>query len=690
MRRIGLLFIFLWLLTGWVFSAGAQFPNLGSSKSFETKLPAIEFVATDSTETQKNVAEIRSLFYRQPLSFEISTLSNVWQDIEQTPVRLSMVIQDMKHNMRGHNSWFWGLGAVGLVVFVLSLYWLDYRLHATSTQVLLLLPIAWPFWLRRLAKILLVFISRVGLLLLLLLALYLGWGSFVEDQLFFPLVIELSWLFLTYRGTQTLLSEVLVKEKYSLFPDADAQITENLYHNLHGFALYSLLFWILLAVFKAIHYNPAFIEFLYFVFACSGFLLATYLLTRKARIFNLLPNFDEPVYQRFVFVLRRFYTYISAITLVLGLLWLTGYHILAELLFLRSWAIIGVILGVRLGHRFLKYLLKAIIEKQAPSNKLLPNIIRATTLIEVLILFNAVLSLLGLREPLFELMSQPIATIGDKSVISLVSFINGILTLILFWFATQILMAYLEERIYPKRFDVGVQQMITLSVFYVMLALGILISLNIVGLDLSVFAIFAGALAFGIGFGLQGIAKNFASGVILIFTGLVKKGDFITIDGKTGYIQDVSWKKVHLKTPDHVDLIIPTVDMVESTITNWTYSGAHVRMHVPVGVSYSSDMEQVKLALLAAAKEHKEILQAPEPEVWMTGFGESAVDFELLVWINCTQITQERLRGELNFMIWNSLKRFEIELPFPQHDLHLRSGWENLQKKSHPQKGCDK
>ena len=107
-------------------------------------------------------------------------------------------------------------------------------------------------------------------------------------------------------------------------------------------------------------------------------------------------------------------------------------------------------------------------------------------------------------------------------------------------------------------------------------------------------------------------------------------------------------------------------------------------MHIPIGVSYSSDMDQVKLALLAAAKEHKEVMPAPEPDVWMTGFGDSSVDFELLVWINCTQITQERLRGELNFMIWNALKRFGIEIPFPQRDLHLRSGWEQLQKESRP------
>ncbi len=688
MRRIGLLFILLWFVGGWGLSALAQFPSLDSN-SAETKLPAIEFLATDNPETKKNVAALRSLFYRQPLSFDMSTLSNVWQDFEQTPVRLRMVSQSIQQNAVGHGGLFWGLVALGLVVFILSLYWLDSRMHSTSTQVLLLLPVAWPFWLRHLTKIALVFTSRVGLLLVLLLALHLGWGSFVEDQFFFPLVIDLTWLFLFYRGIQTVLYEVLMKEKETLFPEAEVGVTERIYRNLHGFALYSLLFWNFLTGFKAIRYNPAFIEFLYFSYACSGFLLAAYLLTRKSRIFNLLPNFDEPVYQRFIFIVRRFYTYISAITLFLGLFWLLGYRVLSELLFLRSWAIIGVILGVRLGHRFLKYLLKEVVENKGPSKKLLPNIFRATALLEILILFNAVLSLLGLRAPLFELMSQPLAAIGDKSVISLISFINGILTLVLFWFVVQILIAYLEERIYPNRFDVGVQQMITLSVFYVMLALGILISLNIVGVDLSVFAIFAGALAFGIGFGLQGIAKNFASGIILIFTGLVKKGDYITIGGKTGYIQDVSWKKVHLKTPDHVDLIIPTVDMVESTITNWTYSGKHVRMHIPVGVSYSSDMEQVKQALLEAAKEHKEVMQAPEPEVWMTGFGDSSVDFDLLVWINCTQITQERLRGELNFMIWNALKRYQIEIPFPQRDLHLRSGWELLQKESRPESGRD-
>ncbi len=670
-------------------SAMAQIPGLDSidTGGTQSKLPEIQFVNPQtSEETQEEVKAIRSLFDRQPWQFNADTLREAWDDIQSVPQEFQKITQ-LIQTPEVPNAWIASF-AVGLVLFFVLSYWSDRRLALAASQLMQWMPVAWPFWLRRLCKMLLVVASRLIFPALLLLILRLTWSAFPGDALYFPLLIKGALLFLAYRGGQTLLHEILYTERSHLLENADERVAQRIYRRTHYFLGFTVLIWFGIFVFQALAYRPDFIELLYFIYSLSLFSFAAYLLSRKSEVFSLLPDINEPVYQRFVFFLRRFYTYVSAFCLILGLLWLSGYRPLVNMLFLRSWAIIGLILGVRLLHRVLGHGLNHYFKQEVhPEQKLVPAILQSATVVETLLLFHGVLALLGLRDPFITLLEQPIATIGSNSIISAFSFLNGIIALVLVWMISRIVQAFLEERVYPANFDVGLEQMINLTVFYTLMILGLLIALNIIGLDLSVFTIFAGALAFGVGFGLQGIAKNFVSGLILIFTGLVKKGDYITVSDHSGYIQDVSWKKVHLRTPDHVDLIIPTVDLVESPIVNWSYSGNIVRMHVPVGVSYQSDMNVVKKALMEAAKEHKEVKSYPAPDVWLTDFGDNSVNFELLVWVDCRRITLARLKGELNFIIWNKLADHHIEIPFPQRDLHLRSVAPELQQwiqKEHP------
>lgn len=665
----------------WAPAALAQLNLLPTPSA--SSLPEVQLLTQKATESTQDVAELRSLFYREPWSFGPETFTQVWQDMQTLPDRLNHFFQSLTDRGWQQHDWLWlGLGLLTLLVAGLFI-WLDRRFQHLPDRLLPALPEHTPFWLQRLSKSVLVVLGRLVLLFCLLFAVYVLWGAFASEQRYFPLVVDLLWLYLIYRAVQTTLYELLIQEKEQLFRGVSAEIAARLYRRLSGFTLFSALFWMGIFIFRDTGYrhDHSFVEFLYFVYSGILLIFVSYLISRKADVFGLFPEIDEPVYKRFVSLFQRFYLYVSSFTLLLGLFWIAGYRSLAGILFMRSWALVGLILGVRLLHRLVHHLLQNYLNPDPipHDSRLIRSIMRALMLLEVLLLIHGSLSLLGIRQALLGLFNRPIATIGTHSVISPLSFVNGLLTLLIFWMVTQILDAFLQERIFPTRFDAGIHQMISMSVFYTVMALGVLMTLNIIGIDLSVFTIFAGALAFGIGFGLQGIAKNFASGLVLIFTGLVKKGDYITVSGQSGYIQDVSWKKVLLRTPDHVDLIIPTVDLVESTITNWTYSNKEVRMHLPVGVSYEADMNQVKTALLEAAAEHPEVLKHPAPDVWMVEFGDSSVNFELLIWIDCTHITRERLRGELNFMIWNALKRHEIEIPFPQRDLHLRSGFELLQ-----------
>lgn len=678
MRR--LLPFFLLLAFLWSPTALAQL-NLLQSES-KGEFPEIQFLTQTVEETSQEVAQIRSLFYRESWSFGPETLSKVWLDLEHLPELVRSHFRRLLEHQWQQQDLFWlGLVLLTLLFGIVSI-WLDRRIQRFPGKVLKFLPKHTPFWLHGSSKILLVVLGRLLLILGLLFIVHIVWGAFTSERRYFPLLKDLLWIFLIYRGVHAALHEILIQEKEQFFRAVSMDMSKRLYYRLYAFTLFTTFFWMMISALKNIGYHSDFIELLNFIYSGSLFIFATYLISRKDDIFGLFPELDEPVYQRLILLFRRFYLYIVSFTLLLGLFWISGYRHLAEVLFMRSWALVALVLVVRLLHRLVRNLLSAYLSQEhsklAKESKLIQAILRALTVLEILVLIHGVLYFLGIRTPLLNFLNQPMASIGGKSVISALSFVNGMISLLLFWMTTQIINAFLEERVFPTRFNAGIHQMITMTVFYIVMAFGCLMALNIIGIDLSIFAIFAGALAFGIGFGLQGIAKNFASGLILIFTGLVKKGDYITISGETGYIQDVSWKKVLLRTPDHVDLIIPTVALVESTITNWSYSDKEVRVHLPVGVSYASDMVKVKQALLEAASEHAEVMQKPAPDVWMVGFGNSSVDFELLVWIDCSRIPQERLRGELNFMIWNALKRYEIEIPFPQRDLHIRSGLEHL------------
>lgn len=664
-----LLLLFLCASGLWLTSAQAQIPA-----AINPKMPDIQIL---QPQTQAQSEPIRSLFYRQPWSFGPETFDALLQLALKSPAYLQARLQQLIQSEK-----FFYLAALGLGL--LMLFWLlERRLQALPSRYLHLLPAHWPFGIQRLAKILLMVAGRSALLLLLIFVVHMLWGSAAEEAHYFPLIISCLWIFAAYRACQTLLREVLLSERLSFFAQVPERNARYLYWRLNGFALFSALCgcWLVLLNFLEARADLSEL-FQYIYFGCL-MAFSSSLIARKQEVFRLFPEIDEPLYQRFILYFQRFYLYVAGYTILLGLLWIAGYQQLAGILFLRSWALVGLVLALRLGHRLLNQLLQHYLSAAAQvSSRLVTTISQALTLVEVLLVCQGALSLLGIRDAVLQLLSQPIATIGDKSVISPWSLLGGLLTLAIFWFCARILEAFLQEKVFPQRFEAHIEQMIEVSCFYTLMAIGCLMALNVVGLDLSLFAIFAGALAFGIGFGLQGIAKNFASGLILIFTGLVKKGDYITVSGHTGYIQDVSWKKVHLRTPDHVDLIIPTVDLVETTIVNWSYSGKEVRVHVPIFVAYQSDLNQVKKALLEAAQEHPAVFESPQPEVWLTSFADSAIRLELLVWIDATQITREKLIGELNFMIWNAFQRHQIEIPYPQQDLHLRSGWEVLQKQA--------
>jgi small-conductance mechanosensitive channel len=222
-------------------------------------------------------------------------------------------------------------------------------------------------------------------------------------------------------------------------------------------------------------------------------------------------------------------------------------------------------------------------------------------------------------------------------------------------------------------------QIYTMSRFihYIILVVGFLFSLSVIGIDVSKLTIMAGALGIGIGLGLQNIVNNFVSGLVILLEKSLKVGDFIEIqNGLVGEVAEVNMRATLIRTNDNVDILIPNAELIGGMVTNWTLQDNIRRFRISFGVAYGSDKELVKKAVLEAAKNVDYTLYMPgrDPVVWMTGFGDSSLNFVLGVWVNPSQVKRPTaLTSDYLWAIDDAFRKYNIEIPFPQRDLHLRS-----------------
>jgi small-conductance mechanosensitive channel len=201
-----------------------------------------------------------------------------------------------------------------------------------------------------------------------------------------------------------------------------------------------------------------------------------------------------------------------------------------------------------------------------------------------------------------------------------------------------------------------------------------LIALDFIGVDLTTLTIFSGALGIGLGFGLQKIASNFVSGLILLFEKSVEEGDLIELaDGTYGYIRRASARFTLIETFDGKEVLVPNEDLITNRVTNWTYSNPRGRVEIQIGVSYKSDIHKAHELILEAAREHPRCIKDPEPSCFLLNYGDSSVDFTLLFWVD--DVTEGRWgpKSDVMFAIWDKFAANNIEIPFPQRDLHIRS-----------------
>ncbi len=271
-----------------------------------------------------------------------------------------------------------------------------------------------------------------------------------------------------------------------------------------------------------------------------------------------------------------------------------------------------------------------------------------------------------------EVIEYPLFHINQRPI-SLTSIIVGIIILLVFVFFSRGLRKIIKFRLFPRyKLDEGIQLAILKVLHYLMVGLGVILAVQFIGLNLTSLAVVFGLLSVGIGFGLQHVVSNFISGLIILFERPIKIGDRITIGDVWGDVVNISLRATLIRTIDNVSIIVPNSEFITSQVINWSHRDPKIRVHIPVGVAYGSDVPLVTNSLLDVARNHSEVLKDPPPKVWFKEFGDSSLNFELLAWIPDPKRRPD-IRSDLNKGIDDVFRKNNIQIPFPQRDLHIRS-----------------
>ncbi|MCU0544237.1 MAG: mechanosensitive ion channel [Oscillatoriaceae cyanobacterium Prado104] len=289
---------------------------------------------------------------------------------------------------------------------------------------------------------------------------------------------------------------------------------------------------------------------------------------------------------------------------------------------------------------------------------------------------------------LSSVLTTPLFYLGDAHLS-----ISAIFKLILFAILAFIISRVLSEGI--KRsllvrmgLDRGSREAISTIISYILATIGCIVVMQAAGINLTSLTVLAGVVGIGFGFGLQNLASNFISGITMLFEQQIRVGDFIEIDSLLGTVENISIRSTIIKTIDGLFVIIPNIRFVETNIINWSYRDPKSRLRIPVGVAYGTDPTIVTEALLVAARMSPNVLSHPSPKVWFRGFGDNALNFELLVWIDQPQ-ESDAIKSAVNFSIDYELRHRGIEIPFPQQDLWLRNPQEVTKLFHLPSKDTD-
>ena len=253
--------------------------------------------------------------------------------------------------------------------------------------------------------------------------------------------------------------------------------------------------------------------------------------------------------------------------------------------------------------------------------------------------------------------------------------IKAIITIIMFFLLTGIVSDFGEKRIKSIKGIHSSNKALINKAFHIFIYfLGFMIGLNVLGIDLTAFAIFSGAIGIGIGFGLQKITSNFISGLILLFEKSIENGDMVELsDGTYGLIRKTSARYTLLETFEGREMMIPNEDFIINRVTNWTFNNRKGRLQIDIGVAYESDIEKARELILEAAKEFPGSIDDPKPACYLKEFADSSVNFMLFFWLADVSKGRYQAKNDVMLSIWKKFKENNISIPYPQRDIHIKN-----------------
>lgn len=274
---------------------------------------------------------------------------------------------------------------------------------------------------------------------------------------------------------------------------------------------------------------------------------------------------------------------------------------------------------------------------------------------------------------ILRILTHPIFHLGAMPV-TLAFLIKAVIYLVLLGLVAGRVRRLLQNTLqHHTLLDTGQQYAYSRITGYLVFLIGLVIGLESTGVNLNSLLVVGGAVGIGIGLGLQALANNFVSGLVLLFERPIKLGDRIEVGGVLGDVVRMAGRSTWVCTNENVVIIVPNSEFISNRVTNWTANDRRVRFSLPIGISYDSNPEKIRDLLLATAHQHPDVLPDPAPDVLFLGFGDSALNFELRVWTIRQVQTPKTLASDLYFAIFRCFGENGIEIPFPQRDLHLKS-----------------
>lgn len=284
----------------------------------------------------------------------------------------------------------------------------------------------------------------------------------------------------------------------------------------------------------------------------------------------------------------------------------------------------------------------------------------------------AALHIVDLLDPAITFLNDIAINFGDFRL-SVLGVIQGVIAIALLLWLAGFISRQMERRIEASTsLTPSIKVLLTKVGRFSLFILAFVLALKSIGVDLTGLTIFSGAVGVGIGFGLKTVFSNLISGVILLLDKSVKPGDVVAIDDTYGWINSLHARYVSVITRDGIEHLIPNEQLIGQKVENWSYTDSLVRIRLPIGVSYDSDIHRVIELCIEAASSFDRILKEPAPRCLLKGFGDNSVDLELRLWVSDPQNGLGNIRSDIYLKIWDTFKEYGVEIPYPQRDLHIK------------------